>query len=231
VIAQGRLLDLPRRSDGQYRQSTHGQLAAKGSPDAPDCSGCHGNPRRPGENRLELPDFSAQRPHLCGQATAPARSPPSVHRKQEHHRRELYGKHPRAGTTCKRAHRDANCADCHTRTWNCRSDARSSVTAPTWPPPAPVPPRHSMSDSSRAFTRHLASSSKPLPSAATATPPQHRAHRPVRFRLAHHGSMRPAATPAITASYFETYQRQISKLGYLKTAKCYDLPRFARRTR
>ena len=64
----------------QYRESKHGQLAAKGSPDAPVCKDCHSPHGTLSKNDSASPTFSRNVPALCATATAPGRRPPSATR-------------------------------------------------------------------------------------------------------------------------------------------------------
>jgi hypothetical protein len=48
-----------------YNESTHGQLAAKGSPDAPRCIDCHGSHGVLAKLDSNSPTFSRKVPDLC----------------------------------------------------------------------------------------------------------------------------------------------------------------------
>ena len=63
---QSGLLHLPSPTPvNQYRESTHGTLAAQGSPDAPACPDCHGTHGILGKNDSASPTFSRNVPALC----------------------------------------------------------------------------------------------------------------------------------------------------------------------
>ena len=49
-----------------WRRSTHGQLAAKGSPDAPTCAECHGTHGILGRVQTHSPTYARNVPALCG---------------------------------------------------------------------------------------------------------------------------------------------------------------------
>ena len=51
----------------QYRESTHGKLAAQGSPDAPVCQDCHKPHGTLGRNDSASRTFSRSVPALCAQ--------------------------------------------------------------------------------------------------------------------------------------------------------------------
>ena len=118
-----------RQQVAQYNESTHGQLLAKGSPDAPACRDCHGTHGVMGRNESDSPTFSRNVPTLCakchraGQKAAVRYTGKQVNI-VEHYVESIHGKGLlESGLTV-----TANCADCHTAHRELPSrDPRSSV--------------------------------------------------------------------------------------------------------
>ena len=100
----------------QYRESTHGTLAAQGSPDAPALPGLPQPARHPGQARFRLADVLAQRPRAVRQMPpGRAQGRRSLHRQAGPHRGALPREHPRHRGCCEAGLTvTANCADCHT---------------------------------------------------------------------------------------------------------------------
>jgi cytochrome b subunit of formate dehydrogenase len=213
----------------QYRESTHGTLASEGSPDAPGCQDCHGHAHAvQTRNDSQAPTYSRNVPALCakchraGQKAAVRYN--AHHGTQrdvvEHYIESIHGKGLlESGLTV-----TADCADCHTPHRELPSrDPRSSVN------PANI--ARTCSQCHRGiyelFTKSVHSpqvtkTSKPLPVCSEC----HSAHSIERtdrsdFRL-HIMDQCGRCHKQITEAYFETYHGKVSKLGYVKTAKCYD---------
>jgi cytochrome b subunit of formate dehydrogenase len=209
----------------QYRESTHGQLAGKGSPDAPVCRDCHGTHGTLSKNQSSSPTFSRNVPALCAQChrtgqKAAIRNHSSQTEIVENYRESIHGKGLlESGLTV-----TADCADCHTPHRELpKKDPRASVH------PANI--ANTCGNCHRGileqFTTSIHSPSqagmgKQLPVCADC----HSAHSIQRtdvsnFRL-HIMEQCGKCHREITGSYFETYHGKVSRLGYLKTAKCYD---------
>ena len=210
----------------QYRESKHGTLAAEGSPDAPLCQDCHSPHGTKGKLDPTSPTYSRNIPTLCAKChQAGHKAAIRYAGKQDHiverYRESIHGKGLlAAGLTV-----TANCADCHTSHHELpASDPRSSVN------PAHIAETcgkchrgiyelFTASVHSPTFTPHT---TKPLPVCNDC----HSAHSIERtdlsdFRL---NIMNQCGRchQQITAAYFDTFHGKVSKLGYLKTAKCYD---------
>jgi cytochrome b subunit of formate dehydrogenase/uncharacterized protein with PIN domain len=209
----------------QYQQSTHGQLLAARSPDAPACSDCHGTHHILGRNDPHSVTFPRNVPELCGKChrtgqRAALRYKGTQVDVVEHYEESIHGKGLlKSGLTV-----TANCADCHTPHRELpAADPRSSVN-----------PRNVAATCGRchqgiyeAFTASVHSpavtkTAQPLPVCSDC----HSAHTIGRTDLAdfrlHIMDQCGRCHQAIAATYFETYHGKVSKLGYLKTAKCYD---------
>jgi cytochrome b subunit of formate dehydrogenase/uncharacterized protein with PIN domain len=210
---------------GQFNESTHGQLAAQGSPDAPTCVQCHGTHATLGRNDPKSPTFSRSVPALCanchrtGQKAA-LRYNGKQTQIVEHYTESIHGKGLlQSGLTV-----TANCADCHT----------PHHELPSQNPRSSVNPKNIAVTCGRChqgiFEQFEASihspqvlkTGKPQPVCSSC----HSAHSIRRvdvtdFRL-HIMDQCGNCHQSIATSYFDTYHGKVSKLGYVKTAKCYD---------
>jgi cytochrome b subunit of formate dehydrogenase len=209
----------------QYQESTHGQLFAKGSPDAPACSDCHGTHETLGKHEPNSPTFSRNVPGLCAQChrtgqKAAVRYTGNQVAVVESYLESIHGKGlVQSGLTV-----TANCADCHTAHHELPSrDERSSVhrdniTQTCGRCHHGISVLFDASIHSRAVSR----TGEPLPVCSEC----HSAHGIQRtdrsdFRL-HIMDQCGRCHEQITQSYFDTFHGKVSRLGYLKAAKCYD---------
>jgi cytochrome b subunit of formate dehydrogenase/uncharacterized protein with PIN domain len=208
----------------QYRQSTHGELTAKGSPDAPECSDCHGTHGILGRTESNSATFSRNVPNLCAKChragqKAALRNGKAEH-VVEHYRESIHGKGLlESGLTV-----TANCADCHSAHLELPAkDPRSSVNRKNIAKTCAKCHRgiyEVFVTSVHAPEGHTTKKEQPVCADC------HSAHSIQRtdqsdFRL-HIMDQCGRCHEKITESYFETYHGKVSKLGYLKTAKCYD---------
>jgi cytochrome b subunit of formate dehydrogenase len=209
----------------QYRESTHGKLAAQGSPDAPGCQDCHGSHGVLGKKESVSPTFSRNVPALCGKChrtgqKAALRYTGTQHNVVENYLESIHGKGlMESGLTV-----TADCADCHTAHHELpASDPRSSVNRANIARTCAQCHRgiYELFTAS-VHSTEVTHTNKELPVCADC----HSAHSIERtdlsdFRL-HIMDQCGRCHRDITASYFETFHGKVSKLGYLKTAKCYD---------
>jgi cytochrome b subunit of formate dehydrogenase/uncharacterized protein with PIN domain len=208
-----------------FQQSIHGQLLAQGSPDAPACTDCHGKHGILSHNDAQSPTFSRNVPTLCGNChrtgqRAALRYKGAQTNIVENYEESIHGRGLlKSGLTV-----TANCADCHTphRELPAR-DLRSSVN-----------PRNVAATCGRChhgiYESFITSIHSPQVTHTTKQLPVcsdcHSAHTIRRtdlsdFRL-HIMDQCGRCHEAITKTYFDTYHGKVSKLGYVKTAKCYD---------
>jgi len=213
----------------QFRESTHGTLLAQGSPDAPDCANCHGSSHRvKAKTDSSAPSFARNIPALCanchraGQKAALRYAGHNGRpvRVVERYVESIHGKGLlESGLTV-----TADCADCHTAHHELPSaDPRSSihranVSATRGNCHRGIAEMFARSVHSPAVTR----TSKPQPVCSEC----HSAHSIARtditdFRL-HIMDQCGRCHRDISATYFDTYHGKVSKLGAVKTAKCYD---------
>ena len=209
----------------QYRESTHGKLVAQGSPDAPGCQDCHGSHGILGKKDSASPTFSRNVPALCGKChrtgqKAALRYNGTQHDVVEHYLESIHGKGlMQSGLTV-----TADCADCHTAHHELpASDPRSSVNRANIARTCAQCHRGIFElFTASVHSPEVTHTGKELPVCADC----HSAHSIQRtdlsdFRL-HIMEQCGRCHRQITDSYFETFHGKVSKLGYLKTAKCYD---------
>jgi len=208
-----------------YRESTHGKLMAQGSPDAPACRDCHGAHGILGKKDSASPTFSRNVPALCAKChqtgkKAQLRYNGTQHDVVDNYLESIHGKGlMQAGLTV-----TADCADCHTAHHELpASDPRSSVNRANIARTCAQCHRGIFElFTASVHSPEVTHTAKELPVCADC----HSAHSIGRtdlsdFRL-HIMDQCGRCHRQITDSYFETFHGKVSKLGYLKTAKCYD---------
>ncbi|MFN7931913.1 MAG: hypothetical protein U0R19_01225 [Bryobacteraceae bacterium] len=209
----------------QYRESTHGKLAAEGSPDAPACRDCHGTHGIKGKADSSSPIFSRNIPTLCGSChrtgnKAALRYKGKQDHVLEHYAESIHGK----GLISSGLTVTADCVDCHTAHHELPSaDKRSSVNRDNVSATCSKCHRGIFEQfSSSVHSVKMTKTDKKLPVCADC----HSAHSIQRtdlsnFRL-HIMDQCGNCHKQISESYFETFHGKVSTLGYVKTAKCYD---------
>jgi cytochrome b subunit of formate dehydrogenase len=218
----------------QYKRSIHGQLLAKNDPDAPTCKDCHGEHGTQSRLDSASPTFAKNIPELCGRCHREgepaavrrehiAQLVPNVHLEQEvveHYTESIHGK----GLLKSGLVVTATCTSCHT----------AHMPLPKSDPESSVNPAHIADTCGRChngveetFLKSVHSplvthTDKPLPVCNGC----HTAHTISRtdaesFRL---NVMQTCGHchEDVAATYFDTYHGKVSKLGFTKTAKCYD---------
>ncbi|HUI54480.1 MAG TPA: hypothetical protein VLY04_05890 [Bryobacteraceae bacterium] len=209
----------------QYRESTHGTLAAQGSPDAPACEDCHSPHHTLSNKDSASPTFSRNVPTLCAKCHRTGQKAAVRYTgKQEHivesYTESIHGKGLlQAGLTV-----TAACAACHTAHHELpASDPRSSVNRANLAATCAQCHRGIYEQfTASVHSPTVTKSGKPLPVCEDC----HSAHNIERtdqsdFRL-NILDQCGRCHRQITDAYFETFHGKVSKLGYLKTAKCYD---------
>jgi cytochrome b subunit of formate dehydrogenase len=209
----------------QYRESTHGTLSAKGSPDSPRCADCHSTHNVLSKNQSNSPTYSRNVPALCAQCHRTGQKAALRYKGRqteilEHYSESIHGKGLlEAGLTV-----TADCADCHTPHHELpKADPRSSVN-----------PQNIAATCSKChrgiYEQFVGSVHSPEVTKTGKLQPTcsdcHTAHTIQRtditdFQL-HIMDQCGRCHKDITDTYFETYHGKVSKLGYIKTAKCYD---------
>jgi len=209
----------------QYQSSTHGQLVSKNDPNAPSCKECHGTHGVLGRQDPQSPTFATNVPRLCARChregqKAAVRYTGRQHEIIANYTESIHGKGLlKGGLTV-----TANCTSCHTAHHVLpRSDPESSVNA------ANVPTtcgrcHHGIEEQfeNSIHAKRVSGSAKELPVCNDC----HTAHAirrtdEDRFRLDIMDTC-GRCHAEIAKTYFDTYHGKVSRLGYTKTAKCYD---------
>ncbi len=209
----------------QYIASTHGQLNAKNDPNAPTCKECHGTHGVLGKQDPQSSSFPTNVPTLCARChregqKAAVRYTGRQHEIISNYTESIHGQGLlKAGLTV-----TATCTSCHTaHSILPRTDPQSTVNA------ANVPTtcgrcHHGIEEQfeNSIHSRRVSGSAKELPVCNDC----HTAHA-IR-RTDENGFRLDIMTTCgrchaeIAKTYFETYHGKVSRLGYTKTAKCYD---------
>jgi cytochrome b subunit of formate dehydrogenase len=209
----------------QYKMSIHGKLFAKNDSNAPTCKECHGNHGVKGKMDPTSATFSINIPTLCARChqegkKAAMRYTGTEHDIIKHYTESIHGKGlVKSGLTV-----TAKCTDCHTTHRELpKSDSSSSVNPKNIPSTCGKCHHGIQEQFEKSIHSTLVSKSdKPLPVCNDC----HTSHTINRtdatgFKL---GVMTTCGKchDKIAATYFETYHGKVAKLGYTKTAKCYD---------
>jgi len=208
-----------------YQASTHGQIAAKSGSNAPTCKQCHGTHGVLGKRNPQSPSFPSRVPGLCAQCHRTGKKAALQYTGTqtqivEGYTESIHGK----GLIESGLVVTATCTSCHTAHSELPSDSSKSSVNPK-NLPATCGACHSGIEKQFGRSVHSASVTKTdrkLPVCNDC----HTAHTISRtdaagFKLR---IMNQCGTchEAITKTYFETYHGKVSRLGYTKTAQCYD---------
>ena len=209
----------------QYVGSTHGQLASKNDPNAPTCKECHGTHGVLGRQDPQSLTFATNVPGLCARCHREGQKAAVRYTGREHeivanYTESIHGKGLlKGGLTV-----TATCTSCHTAHHILpRTDPESSVN------PANVPAtcgrcHHGIEEQfeNSIHAKRISGTAKELPVCNDC----HTAHAIRRtdeagFRLDIMNTC-GRCHAEIAKTYFDTYHGKVSRLGYTKTAKCYD---------
>ncbi len=209
----------------QYQRSTHGILLARNDKNAPDCVECHGTHAVLGRTNPQSLTFATNVPSLCarchreGQKAAVRYTGPQ-HEIIEHYTESIHGKGLlKSGLTV-----TATCHNCHTAHGVLpSSDPESSVNVRNVPDTCGRC-HHGIEDqfNKSVHSRLVTDTEKELPVCNTC----HTSHQIRRadqddFKLQIMSTC-GRCHEDIAETYFDTYHGKVSRLGYTKTAKCYD---------
>ena len=208
-----------------YQSSIHGQLSAKGSPDAPECADCHGTHGIKGHVETDSPTYPRNVPVLCGSChrtgqKAALRYTGVEHEILEHYEESIHGK----GLLKSGLVVTAMCADCHTPHGELPAKDPASTVNPANVAQTCAKCHRGIYEKFEASIHSpaVSRSKKQLPICSDC----HTAHTIGRtdkddFRLTIMTQCGKCHRD-LAETYFETFHGKVSKLGYLKTAKCYD---------
>jgi thiosulfate reductase cytochrome b subunit/uncharacterized protein with PIN domain len=217
-----------------YKTSAHGKLAATGSPDAPLCSTCHGTHGVLGKTDSNSRTFARNIPMLCGQChrvgeKAALRYHGPETKIVESYTESIHGKGLlESGLTV-----TATCSNCHTAHGELPADDpastvnRENVAKTCSQCHRGIYELYNASVHSPTFDHGRGAKDKSgRPEKLPTCSDCHSAHSIRRtdlsdFRL-HIMDQCGNCHQDIAASYFDTFHGKVSKLGYVKTAKCYD---------
>jgi hypothetical protein len=209
----------------QYQLSTHGQMHAKGDANAPSCKDCHGTHHVLGKHAPESLTFPTNVPDLCAKCHREGHKAALVYTGVEHqiiprYTESIHGKGLlKSGLTV-----TATCTSCHTAHRELPASDPESTVNPKNLPSTCGNCHHGIEEQ---FVQSVHSSTvtktdKPLPVCNDC----HTAHSIRRtdqdgFKLDIMNTC-GRCHAEIAKTYFDTYHGKVSKLGYTKTAKCYD---------
>ncbi len=209
-----------------YAKSIHGQLSAKKSPDAPECIDCHGTHGIRGHIEPDSKTYARNVPALCGGCHRTGQKAALRYKGQqkdilEHYEESIHGK----GLVKSGLVVTATCADCHSPHGELPAKDpastvnRANIAATCAKCHRGIYEQFETSVHSPLYTKH---SKKKLPVCSDC----HSSHTIGRtdtegFRLTIMNQC-GSCHQELAESYFETYHGKVSKLGFLKTAKCYD---------
>ena len=209
----------------QYQRSTHGQLFARSDPNAPVCAECHGTHHVLGKRDPKSATFPTNVPTLCARCHREGKKAAMRYLGSEHdiipsYRESIHGKGLlKSGLTV-----TAMCTNCHTAHGELpHTDPDSSVNPKNLP--ATCGACHHGIEEQFVNSVHSATVTKtdqPLPVCNDC----HTAHAIQRadqdaFKLEIMNRC-GRCHQDIAKTYFDTYHGKVSRLGYTKTAKCYD---------
>ncbi len=209
----------------QYQRSTHGQLLAKHDANAPDCKECHGTHHVLGRRDPRSVSFPINVPELCGRCHHEGRKAAARYTGVEHeiisrYKESIHGKGLlKSGLTV-----TATCTNCHTAHRELpAADPESTVNSRNVPSTCGQC-HHGIQEQfvNSVHSASVTKTDKPLPVCSDC----HTAHAiertdKDRFKLEIMNKC-GRCHAAIAKTYFETYHGKVSRLGYTKTAKCYD---------
>jgi hypothetical protein len=209
----------------QYQRSKHGQLLAAGDPNAPTCKECHGTHHILTKRDPISVTFATNVPTLCGRChregqKAAMRYIGQQHEILPHYNESIHGKGLlKSGLTV-----TATCTNCHTAHLVLpHSDPQSTVNPKNLPATCGAC-HHGIQEQfvESVHSATITKTDKELPVCNNC----HSAHSirrtdEVGFKLE---IMEKCGRchEEIAKTYFDTYHGKVSRLGYTKTAKCYD---------
>jgi hypothetical protein len=209
----------------EYQKSIHGKLFAKQDPNAPVCAECHGTHHILGKKDPQSVTYPTNVPNLCARChregqKAALRYTGEQHQIISNYTESIHGQGLlQSGLTV-----TATCTSCHTAHRELpKSDPESTVNPKNVPTTCGAC-HHGIEEqfNSSIHSSSVSKSDKALPVCSTC----HSAHQ-IR-RTDETGFKLDIMTKCgqcheeFAKSYFDTYHGKVSRLGYAKTAKCFD---------
>jgi uncharacterized protein with PIN domain len=209
----------------QFQRSKHGQLLAANDQNAPNCKECHGTHHVLNKFDPSSNTFPTNVPNLCGRChregkKAAVRYTGSQHEIVSNYTESIHGKGLlKSGLTV-----TATCTNCHTAHQILPKSDPDSTVNPKNLPNTCGKCHHGIEEQFNASVHSplVTKTDKPLPVCEDC----HTAHQIVRadqdaFKLEIMNRCGRCHSE-IAKTYFDTYHGKVSRLGYTKTAKCYD---------
>ncbi len=209
----------------QYARSKHGQLLAANDKNAPYCSECHGTHHVLGKKNPLSPTFAPKVPDLCARChregqKAAIRYTGTQHEIIKSYQESIHGKGLlKSGLTV-----TATCTSCHTAHGELPKSDPDSTVNPRNLPATCGQCHHGIQEQFKqsVHSRLVTHTDKELPVCNDC----HTAHSIQRADLDKFElevmSKCGRCHQEIAKTYFDTYHGKVSRLGYTKTAKCYD---------
>ena len=208
-----------------YQQSIHGQLFAKGDPNAPICKDCHGTHHILGKHDPQSASFPTNVPTLCARChregqKAALRYTGEQHNIISNYTESIHGQGLlQSGLTV-----TATCTSCHSAHRQLPKSDPNSTVNPKNVPNTCGQCHHGIEEqfNKSIHSRLVTKTDKALPVCNDC----HTAHQIRRtdeagFKLDILNTCGHCHKD-YAESYFETYHGKVSRLGYAKTAKCFD---------
>jgi len=209
----------------EYARSTHGQLHAQDNPNAPFCKDCHGTHHVLGKRNPESLTFATNVPDLCAKCHREGQKAAVLYTGKEHeiiprYTESIHGKGLlKSGLTV-----TATCTSCHTAHHELPASDPESTVNPRNVPATCGACHHGIEEQfvQSVHSAVITKTGQPLPVCNDC----HSAHSIRRtdldgFKLDIMNTCGHCHAE-IAKTYFETYHGKVSRLGYTKTAKCYD---------
>jgi cytochrome b subunit of formate dehydrogenase len=208
-----------------YATSVHGKLVDRGDPMAPTCADCHGIHGIRGHRDQASKTFATRIPNLCGQCHREGQKAAVRYRGEDHNVVENYvesihGK----GLLSSGLVVTAACTDCHTAHHMLPKDDPASSVNPRNIPTTCANCHNGIYEQFRRSIHSpaVSKSKERLPNCYDC----HNSHQIARadsegFKL-NIVNQCGKCHEDVTETYFETYHGKVSKLGFTRTAKCYD---------
>jgi cytochrome b subunit of formate dehydrogenase/uncharacterized protein with PIN domain len=207
----------------EFLRSRHGQLLLSKDPNAPECKDCHGTHHILKRTDPLSPTFPINIPTLCAKChregeKAAVRYKGSERDIVKHYVESIHGKGLlKSGLTV-----TATCTDCHTPHSELPSKDLNSTVNPLNLPKTCGKCHHGIYEQFSSSIHSTAKTDKELPTCKDC----HSAHTIKRadmdeFRFEIMDKCGKCHED-IAKTYFDTFHGKVTKLGYLKAAKCYD---------
>ncbi len=209
----------------EYAGGTHGQLHAKGNPNAPFCKDCHGTHHVLSKRNPESLTFSTNVPDLCAKCHREGQKAAVLYTGKEHeiiprYTESIHGKGLlRSGLTV-----TATCTSCHTAHHELPASDPQSTVNPKNVPSTCGTCHHGIEEEfvQSVHSATVTRTDRPLPVCSDC----HSAHSIRRTDLDQFEldimNTCGHCHAEIAKTYFDTYHGKVSRLGYTQTAKCYD---------